>query len=112
MRGNPPIRFGAGERLQSPTHRYGSPRAFGVPEHVRKVTKSMSEGRVYRRKPWQAGVLSLFVPGLGQVYNGQARKGVLVFCLYGLGALAGLRNDVRTLLCAMEYRSALRGAPR
>jgi signal peptidase I len=68
----------------------GSPRAFGVPEHVWKVTKSMSEGRVYRRKPWQAGVLSLFVPGLGQVYNGQARKGVLLFCLYGLGALAGL----------------------
>ena len=64
-------------------------RAFGVPEHVRKVTKSMSEGPVYRRKPWQAGVLSLFVPGLGQVYNGQARKGVLLFCLYGLGVLAG-----------------------
>jgi signal peptidase I len=51
----------------------------------------MSEGQVYRRKPWQAGVLSLFVPGLGHGYNGQARKGVLLFCLYALGFLAGLR---------------------
>jgi hypothetical protein len=34
-----------------------------------------------RRKPWQAGLLSLFVPGLGQVYNGQALKGVLFHCL-------------------------------
>ena len=27
-----------------------------------------------RRKLWLAGVLSLYVPGLGQVYNGQARN--------------------------------------
>ena len=41
-----------------------------------------------RRKPWLAGLLSLVVPGLGQVYNGQALKGVLLDCLYGIVALA------------------------
>ena len=41
-----------------------------------------------RRKPWLAGLLSLCVPGLGQVYNGQALKGILLYCLYGIVALA------------------------
>ena len=43
-----------------------------------------------RRKPWLAGLLSLFVPGLGQVYNGQALKGVLLYCLYGIVILASV----------------------
>jgi signal peptidase I len=43
-----------------------------------------------RRKPWLAGLLSLFVPGLGQVYNGQGLKGVLFYCLYGIVGLACL----------------------
>lgn len=33
------------------------------------------------RKWWLAGLLSLVEPGLGQVYNGQFRKGVLFFLL-------------------------------
>ena len=35
------------------------------------------------RKWWIAGLLSLIEPGLGQIYNGQARKGItiLVLCL-------------------------------
>lgn len=33
------------------------------------------------RKWWLAGLLSLVEPGLGQVYNGQFRKGVLLFLL-------------------------------
>lgn len=41
-----------------------------------------------RRKPWLAGVLSLCVVGLGQVYNGQALKGVLVHCLAWIVGLA------------------------
>lgn len=45
---------------------------------------------IAQRKSWLAGVLSLFVPGLGQVYNGQARKGVLLYCLYGIVVLASV----------------------
>jgi signal peptidase I len=37
-----------------------------------------------KRKPWQAGLLSFFMPGLGQVYNGQAQRGLLFVCLYML----------------------------
>src|SRR5262245_28248142 len=40
-----------------------------------------------RRELWRAGLLSLLLPGLGQVYNGQAKKGVL---LYALNLIVGL----------------------
>ena len=40
-----------------------------------------------QRKSWLAGLLSLFMLGLGQVYNGQALKGVLFYCLYGMVVL-------------------------
>jgi signal peptidase I len=33
------------------------------------------------RKWWLAGLLSLFEPGLGQIYNGQARKGICILFL-------------------------------
>ncbi len=36
------------------------------------------------RKPWTAVVLTLLMPGLGQVYNGQFRKGCL-FALFSTG---------------------------
>ncbi len=44
------------------------------------------EDRQYLKKPYLAGLLSLY-PGLGQVYNGQLPKGVLIFVaalLFGL----------------------------
>ena len=50
-----------------------------------------------RRKWWIAGLLSLLLPGLGQVYNGQAKKGVAlhlvlvaIFALMALGVAAGV----------------------
>lgn len=33
------------------------------------------------RKWWVAGLLSLLEPGLGQIYNGQARKGIIILLL-------------------------------
>lgn len=33
------------------------------------------------RKWWVAGLLSLVEPGLGQIYNGQARKGIIIILL-------------------------------
>ncbi len=32
------------------------------------------------RKPWVAGLLSLLMPGLGQMYNGQVKKGLFFYC--------------------------------
>jgi len=41
-----------------------------------------------RRQARLAGLWSLVVPGLGQVYNGQALNGVLFYGLYGIVVLA------------------------
>ena len=37
--------------------------------------------KMKKRKWWLAGLLSLFYPGLGQIYNGQAAKGILFIAL-------------------------------
>ena len=44
---------------------------------------AMREGTMITKKRnwWIAGILSLFEPGLGQIYNGQARKGLLILIL-------------------------------
>jgi signal peptidase I len=42
------------------------------------------------RRPWLAGVLSLLVPGLGHVYAGCARRGLVLALGYTLGAVASL----------------------
>ena len=34
-----------------------------------------------RKKPWLAVLLSLFFPGLGQIYNGQFAKAISIFAL-------------------------------
>ncbi len=34
---------------------------------------------VRRRKPWIAGLLSFLLPGLGHLYSGQAKRGLLVY---------------------------------
>jgi signal peptidase I len=49
------------------------------------------------RRPWLAGIVSLFVPGLGHVYAGRARTGLLlgvgaIVCGVGLVAL-GMRSE-------------------
>ena len=41
-----------------------------------------------RRKPLIAALLSIVMPGLGQVYNGQAKRGLIFYVLLGLIGLA------------------------
>jgi len=38
-------------------------------------------GVIKARKWWLAGLLSLITPGLGQIYNGQMKKGILLFVI-------------------------------
>ncbi len=57
------------------------------------------------RKAWIAGLLSLFEPGLGQVYNGQARKGLLILALPlliapGMMLLCLSAENIVLFLCA------------
>lgn len=42
------------------------------------------------RKPWLAALLSLLLPGLGQMYNGQLKKGVWFYVTSGLVGLLAL----------------------
>jgi len=37
---------------------------------------------VIGKLPWLAALLSLFVPGLGQMYNADVKKGVLMLLLF------------------------------
>ncbi len=39
------------------------------------------------RKPWLAGIMSLFLPGLGQLYNGAANRAIWFFIAFSLLAL-------------------------
>jgi len=47
-------------------------------------TNQTDELRESPRRWWIAGVLSYLVPGLGQVYNGQLIKGLLIYCLFSI----------------------------
>jgi len=41
---------------------------------------------VERKNEGLAAVLSFFIPGLGQIYNGQIGKGIVVFFLFAIFA--------------------------
>jgi signal peptidase I len=52
-----------------------------------------------KKRHWYvAGLLSLFVAGLGQVYNGQARKGVLFIALELILGVLLMRSDIADTL--------------
>ncbi len=57
------------------------------------------------RKGWLAGVLSFLIPGLGQIYNGQGKKGLLLLALPFLAApfscLAARNNAFLSLLSSL-----------
>lgn len=60
------------------------------------------------REPWIAGILSLLVPGLGQIYNGRVLVGLLWLILTGFSWIgsAGLLVWVIHLIaawCAYSY---------
>ena len=42
------------------------------------------------RRPWSAAILSLIMPGLGQVYNGMLGRGLIFMFLCGISSVAGL----------------------
>lgn len=60
-----------------------------------------------KRKPITAAMLSIIVPGLGQIYNGQIIKGIVFFCvgffLTPLLELAGLQFSFYGLICLITF---------
>ena len=60
------------------------------------------------RKPWIAGVLSLLIPGLGQIYNGRIIVGIIWLLVTGVSWIGsiGLFGWVVHLIaawCAYSY---------
>lgn len=60
---------------------------------VEKFTKeegtvSVPRTALDKKSPWAAGLMSYFVPGMGQLYNGESRKGWIDFATQ-VGAYAG-----------------------
>jgi len=58
--------------------------ALFCPRCGARQSESQSQFRVERKSEGLAAVLSFFIPGLGQVYNGQIGKGIIVLILFGL----------------------------
>lgn len=51
---------------------------------VRLSPAPMSSVYVERKSEGLAAVLSFFIPGLGQIYNGQIGKGIIIFILFAI----------------------------
>ena len=50
-----------------------------------------TEREVMERKGWVAVLLGMTMPGMGQIYNGEAVKGISVFAIFIMAYLAGWR---------------------
>ena len=60
------------------------PSTWGTSEHgptIRPVVTTQVSTPHSRRRPWFAALLSVFLPGLGQVYGGAERRGVALFAI-------------------------------
>lgn len=53
-----------------------------------------AEREPMERKEWAAALLGLTMPGMGQVYNGEAVKGICVFVIFIMTYLGGMRIAV------------------
>jgi signal peptidase I len=64
-----------------------------------------------KRNPVIAGVLSLVFPGLGQLYNGQLKKGIMFFCadyvLPTLLILIGIHRQLPGLIAVVLFMTGL-----
>ncbi|MBI4964824.1 MAG: signal peptidase I [Desulfomonile tiedjei] len=82
----------------------------GVPAAIKNSVKVGAK----RRNPLWAGVLSLVVPGLGQVYNGQVLKGVVFYVTLDLfilvAGLSGLLFNLWGLVAFLAFPFILSAA--
>src|SRR6266545_2570689 len=53
-----------------------------------------TERETMQQKGWVAALLGLTMPGMGQIYNGEALKGICVFVIFIMTYLAGMRLAV------------------
>ena len=68
---------------------YADVEKFAKEEGVAYIPKTSLD----KKSPWAAGIMSYFVPGMGQLYNGESRKGWIDFATQAgayVGTMAGL----------------------
>lgn len=85
-------------------------------DNIRDLMLAPSAGHIGKRKPGLAMLLSAFVPGFGQFYNGQLVKGLLCLSIFVLALVAiRLSPDSETIvrkLAALVNASPVQGAAR
>jgi serine/threonine protein kinase len=68
--------------VKKPTPRQPQAILQPTPKPVYRGSKGQGQGTIVGAKnPTVAGLLSFFIPGAGQIYNGQIAKGILIFLL-------------------------------
>ncbi len=62
-------------------------------DHTNPISKSTEQGLQRPRQPLIAALMSVFLPGFGQLYNGQINRGIwvyLCFCVLVVPLMAGI----------------------
>jgi TM2 domain-containing membrane protein YozV len=74
--------------VKKPTPRQPQVLPQPTPKPVYRGSKGQAQGTtVGAKNPTVAGLLSFFIPGAGQIYNGQIAKGLLIFLLFCLSII-------------------------
>ena len=70
-----------------------------------------TDKEIMERKGWVAVLLGLIMPGMGQIYNGEAVKGISVFVIFIMTYIAGMRLAIllpdRLLMAGTAVTSAV-----
>ena len=70
-----------------------------VEKFIKEETLHCEESTMEKKSPWASGFMSFFVPGLGQLYNGESRKGCIDFATH----VGGYAVSLAGLCLTLEY---------
>ena len=83
-------------------HNFADVEKFTKEQPTSATQLSHNAYNVEKKSPWLSGVLSFFIPGLGQFYNGENRKG-WVDLATSLGGVAGMYTGAYMVVWGAEY---------
>ena len=85
-------------------HAFADVERFSKEQPVSAVSVNPNAYSVDKRSPWLSGFLSFCIPGLGQFYNGESRKG-WVDLATGLGGYLGMYAGASMMVYGADYES-------
>ena len=83
-------------------HDYADVEKFAKEKPMNLTTINNSIYNVEKKSPWLSGALSFFIPGLGQFYNGENRKG-WVDLATSLGGFTGMYAGAYMVVWGSSY---------